>query len=94
MTHMDRVGVRALQQNASAVLRRVEAGERLEVTDRGRTVALLVPVPNGTAYDRLAAQGRLARAAGDLLALGRPLPLPRRAAPPSARLRRSRARER
>ena len=91
---MDRVGVRALQQNASAVLKRVEAGERLEVTDRGRAVALLVPVPDGTAYDRLAAQGRLARGTGDLLALGRPLRLRRGAVPPSSRLQRSRARER
>ncbi|MDQ6909287.1 MAG: type II toxin-antitoxin system prevent-host-death family antitoxin [Actinomycetota bacterium] len=40
---MDSVGVRDLQQRASAALRRVERGERLGITDRGRLVAILVP---------------------------------------------------
>lgn len=39
------VGIRALQQNASAVVARVESGESIEVTDHGRPVARLVPVP-------------------------------------------------
>jgi prevent-host-death family protein len=57
---MDRVGVRELKQNASAVLRRVTAGEALEVTDRGRPVALLIPVPKeGSVRDRLIAEGQL-----------------------------------
>jgi prevent-host-death family protein len=38
------VGVRALQQHASQVVRRVAAGEALTVTDRGRPVARLVPI--------------------------------------------------
>ncbi len=37
------VGIRALQQHASAVVARVAAGERIVVTDRGRPAALLVP---------------------------------------------------
>ena len=41
---MDRIGVRELRQNASRYLERVVRGESLEVTDRGRPVALLVPV--------------------------------------------------
>jgi prevent-host-death family protein len=41
---MDRIGVRELRQNASRYLARVARGESLEVTDRGRPVALLVPV--------------------------------------------------
>lgn len=91
---MGRIGVRALQQHASAVLRRVVAGERLEVTDRGRPVALLVPLPRGDVLERLTAEGRLVRGRGDLLALGRPLRAGRGKAPASARLARARAKER
>jgi prevent-host-death family protein len=41
---MTRVGVRELRNEVSAILRRVEAGERLTVTVRGRDVAQLVPL--------------------------------------------------
>lgn len=48
MTHMsEQVGVRALQQNASAVVARAAAGEIVEVTDRGRPVARIVPLARG-----------------------------------------------
>lgn len=40
----DPVGIRALQQNASAVVSRAAGGEIVEITDRGRPVAQLVPV--------------------------------------------------
>ena len=40
---MGSVGVRALQQHASEVVRRAAAGEVVEITDRGRPVARLVP---------------------------------------------------
>ena len=40
---MDSVGVRELRQNLSVYLRRVEAGESLEVLSRGRVVAELRP---------------------------------------------------
>ncbi|MBD8059185.1 type II toxin-antitoxin system prevent-host-death family antitoxin [Cellulomonas sp. JH27-2] len=40
---METVGVRELRQNASALLRRVENGERLQVSVSGRHVADLVP---------------------------------------------------
>lgn len=54
-----RVGVRELRQNLSVYLERVLAGERLEVTDRGRPVAMLVPLPAAaTLVDRLIAEGR------------------------------------
>lgn len=42
---MDRIGVRELRQHASVYLRRVADGETIEVTDRGRPVAHLTPVP-------------------------------------------------
>ena len=40
---MQVVGVRELKANLSAYLRRVQAGQRVTVTDRGRAVAALVP---------------------------------------------------
>lgn len=74
MSHMIRIGVRELKQRASEWLRRVEAGETLEVASRGRPVALLVPIPKGDVLDRLEVEGQLRRAKGDLLSLGPPLP--------------------
>lgn len=41
---MAEIGIRALKQNASAVIARVAAGEVLVVTDRGRPVAQLAPL--------------------------------------------------
>ena len=40
---MDSVGLRELRQNASEIVRRVEAGEQVEVTVAGRPSAILVP---------------------------------------------------
>ena len=69
----DTVGVRELRQNLSVYLRRVEAGEKLRVTDRGRTVAALVPLrEDESILDRLAKQGRLIQPVGDLLGMGLP----------------------
>jgi prevent-host-death family protein len=62
-----RVGVRELRQNLSIYLDRVKAGERLEVTERGRPVALLVPLPpNGDSLAQMIADGRVIPATGDL----------------------------
>jgi len=55
------VGIRALQQHASAVVARAAGGERIVVTDRGRPAALLIPIP-GAGLERLVTAG-LARAA-------------------------------
>ncbi len=41
---MRSIGIRELRQQASKHLRDVERGETIEVTDRGRPVALLVPI--------------------------------------------------
>jgi len=54
-----RVGIRELKQHASAVIRRVASGESVEVTDRGKPVARIVPVDAGDAYDRMVADGEL-----------------------------------
>jgi prevent-host-death family protein len=65
-----RVGVRELRQNLSKYLRRVERGERLEVTEHGRPVAVLAPLgePEGP-LARLMAAGRVSPPKTDLLAL-------------------------
>jgi prevent-host-death family protein len=57
---MERIGVRELRQHASRYLDRVKSGETVEVTERGRLVALLVPPsPARDARERLIADGRL-----------------------------------
>lgn len=69
------VGVRELRQNLSVYLRRVRAGESLEVTERGRPVALLTPLPERSSLRaRLIAEGSLIPARGDIAYLGPPLP--------------------
>ena len=73
---MTRVGVRELRQRASELLRLVEQGETIEVTDRGRPVALLTPLPEGSILDRLRAAGELEPATGDVDDLSPPLVLP------------------
>jgi prevent-host-death family protein len=72
---MASIGIRELRQQASKYIRRVEGGETVEVTDHGRPVALLVPIPQQTVRERLIASGRLRPAAGkrDLLDI-KPLP--------------------
>jgi prevent-host-death family protein len=69
----DQVGVRELRQGLSIYLRRVAKGETFEVTDRGRPVAVLAPLPAGaTAIERLVAAGRATPPLGDLRDLGPP----------------------
>ncbi len=55
---MQRIGVRELRQHASRYLALVARGERVEVTDRGRAVAMLVPV-HGVIWDDLLDSGRI-----------------------------------
>ena len=54
---MAEVGVRALKQNASAVVAQAASGEVVTVTDRGRPVAQLVPIPSSR-LEELVAAGR------------------------------------
>ena len=79
---MTSIGVRELRQRASEFLRRVEAGETIEVTDRGRPVALLSPIPNVSPIERLRASGRLITASEQ--ALPEPIESADDATPPSA----------
>lgn len=66
---MRRIGIRELRQQASKHLRDVEKGETIEVTDRGRPVARIVPVPPTApmgVIESLIASGRMKPAKGDL----------------------------
>ncbi len=58
MKHMSRVGIRALKQNASAVVAEAASGETVVITDRGRPVAQLTAIPKS----RLAALVEAGRA--------------------------------
>lgn len=87
---MARVGVRELRQRASELLRLVERGETIEITDRGRPVALLTPLPEGSALERMRAAGEVESATGDINELPPPLPSRRQELPSEvlSRLRR------
>jgi prevent-host-death family protein len=91
---MASIGIRELRQRASELLRRVERGETIEVTDRGRRVAILAPPPDTTPLDRLRALGDVEPAKGDLDDLPDPLVLAPETEHPSAVLRRLREHER
>jgi prevent-host-death family protein len=91
---MASVGVRELRQRASELLRRVEAGETIEITDRGRPVAALTPLPTMSVLERLRASGDLIPAKGRLEDLPPPLELKPGEELPSALLIRRRRDER
>jgi prevent-host-death family protein len=71
---MERVGVRELRQNLSVYLARVRRGEALLVTERGRPVAALNPLP---VIPRLEDRGiALRRGRGNLAELPPPVTVP------------------
>ena len=63
---MRKIGIRELRQQASKHLRDVEKGETIEITDRGRPVARIVPIKPMGVIDSLIASGRMTPAKGDL----------------------------
>jgi len=91
---MKSIGVRELRQRASEYLRHVETGRTLEITARGRPVALLVPLRGTGHVERLVRRGRVIPPTGDLLDLGPPLTPRAGRRRPSTVLGRARARER
>ena len=66
----------------------------MEITARGRPIALLVPVRQADHVGRLVSQGRVMPPTGDLLKLGAPRAPARGVRRPGERLARARARER
>jgi prevent-host-death family protein len=72
---LPRVGVRELRQNLSVYLRRIEAGETIEVTEHGHPMARLTPLPpqRMSVLDRLIAEGRAYPGKGGNLADWEPI---------------------
>jgi prevent-host-death family protein len=62
------VGVRELRQNLSVYLDRVKRGESLQVTEFGRVVALLAPLPSEklSPFERMVREGRATAPKGSL----------------------------
>ena len=76
MADLPRVGIRELRQNLSVYVKRIrEEGRSYEVTEHGRPVARLTPLPpeSTSVLDRLIAEGKATPAQGDLLEV-EPLP--------------------
>ncbi len=74
-TMSNTVGIRELRQQTSRVLKRVVAGEVVEVTEHGHPIARIVPL-RPSVLDQLTAEGRATEAAADLLDLLDELSLP------------------
>ena len=91
---MTSVGVRELRQRASDLLRRVERGEVIQITDRGRPVAQLSPLPVGSPLEQLRAAGDIEPASGNVGELPEPISLPDEVELPSRVLARLRDNER
>jgi len=68
---MSKVGIRALKQNASAVVAEAAAGETITITDRGRPVARLTAIPVSRLQE-LVDSGRARPAKRDILDLPAP----------------------
>lgn len=91
------VGIRELRQGVSAVLRRVVAGEVVDVTEHGHRIARIVPL-RPSVLEQLVVEGRATDPDGDLLEVLDLLGLPEAATSdqvlPSAALAELRADER
>jgi antitoxin (DNA-binding transcriptional repressor) of toxin-antitoxin stability system len=71
MKHMAEVGIRALKQNASAVVADAASGETITITDRGRPVAQMTAIPSSR-LGGLIESGRARRARRSIADLGPP----------------------
>jgi len=69
------VGIRELKQNASRVVARAAAGETVTITDRGRPVAQMTPLPTSR-LDELIAAGLVIPATRDPHDLPEPVAVP------------------
>ncbi len=54
---MSQVGIRELRDHLSRYLERVQAGEEVVVTDRGRAIARVLPIEGERTIDRLIREG-------------------------------------
>ncbi len=70
---MAEVGIRELRDHLSRYLERVQAGDEVVVTDRGRAVARILPISGERTIDRLVREGKVTPAATRKRTLPRPL---------------------
>lgn len=75
---MEQIPIRVLNQHTASVLARVEHGETVEITNRGKPIARIVPIAAGELDDWIA-QGRAVPAT-----IHGPIPMPTIKAPPGA----------
>lgn len=66
---MQQMGIRELRGNLGAVVRRVQDGETIEVTDHGHPVARIVPLRHRSRYEQMVAEGRITPPEGSLMEL-------------------------
>jgi prevent-host-death family protein len=69
-----KMGIRELRDTLTQAIRRVRAGETIEVTHDGEPVALITPYPRSR-LDELIASGRVTPAKRPLHPLPKPLPV-------------------
>jgi antitoxin (DNA-binding transcriptional repressor) of toxin-antitoxin stability system len=76
--HRKLVGVRELRQNLSVYLEKVKEGQTLQVTEFGRVVALLTPLPAEklSPLERMVQEGRAIAPKGSLRDRPRPKAAP------------------
>jgi prevent-host-death family protein len=75
---MEQIPIRALNQHTADVLARVEHGETVEITNRGRPIARIVPIAADTIAD-LVASGVVTPPT-----VAGPVPMPTAVAPPGS----------
>jgi len=90
---MREVGIRALKQNASEVIAEVLHGETIVVTDRGRPVAQISPLPNSPLATHIA-NGMITKAKNPKAKLPKPARLNKNSRTLGDSLKTSRAAER
>ena len=70
---MAEIGIRELRDHLSQYLERVQLGEEVVVTDRGRAIARVVPLNGERTIDRLIREGRVTPAKQRLRSRPKPL---------------------
>ncbi len=70
---MTDVGIREFRDHLSRYLERVQAGEEVVVTDRGRAIARVLPMRGERTLDRLIREGRVTPAKQRLRSRPKPL---------------------
>jgi prevent-host-death family protein len=73
---MHQIGIRELRANLGSIVRRVQGGEPVEVTEHGHAVARLVPLRHRGRYEQLVAEGRVTPPEGSLADLLDRVPRP------------------